>query len=297
MKVSARKKVSNWIFKKFPILRHSILWPPGHYYSPIPSLKEIRKNEEMIFDKEAELRAINLNEAGQLELLDELKKYYDEIPFEPQKKEAIRYYFNNEFFSYGDGIFLYCLIRHIKPQRIIEIGSGFSSTVILDTNEIFFNNQIYCTFIEPYPKRFESLIKPSDLKNLNLIQSKLQDVELSVFKELGDKDFLFIDSTHVSKTNSDVNYLVFKILPSLHPGVYIHFHDIPYPFEYTKERVYLGFAWNEVYLLRAFLEYNNGFKIVLFNSFIGYKHYNKLAKDFPLCTKGIGASIWLRKVI
>jgi hypothetical protein len=91
--------------------------------------------------------------------------------------------------------------------------------------------------------------------------------------------------------------LIFRILPYLHSGVYIHFHDIPYPFEYSKEWLYLGYAWNEVYLVRAFLEYNNAFKIILFSSFLAYKHYNILARDLPLCARNAGVGIWIRKTI
>ncbi len=125
-------------------------------------------------------------------------------------------------------------------------GSGYSSCLILDTNELFFDNAISCTFIEPYPGRLLSLLKEEDQKHYQLIQKNLQDIELTSFKELSPNDILFVDSTHVSKTNSDVNYLLFNILPSLNSGVLIHFHDIFYPFEYPKKWVYEGRAWKKM---------------------------------------------------
>ena len=91
------------------------------------------------------------------------------------------------------------------------------------------------------------------MKRHRLVNVKLQDVDLKEFDKLKSGDVLFIDSTHVSKIGSDVNYLFFEILPRLHRGVYIHIHDIFYPFEYPKDWIDEGRAWNENYILRAFL--------------------------------------------
>ena len=123
------------------------------------------------------------------------------------------------------------MIRHIEPNRIIEVGSGFSSCLILDTNDLHFDGRIATTFIEPYPELLKSLVAEGDESASTLLPVRLQDVDLSVFEELNRGDILFIDSTHVSKIDSDVNYLFFEILPRLSSGVYIHFHDIFYPFE------------------------------------------------------------------
>ena len=56
-------------------------------------------------------------------------------------------------YSYSDAICLYGMMRHLKPRRLIEVGSGFSSAAILDTNELFFGHHIACTFIDPEPDR------------------------------------------------------------------------------------------------------------------------------------------------
>lgn len=126
------------------------------------------------------------------------------------------------------------MIRAKKPRRINEIGSGYSSAVTLDTNELYFSNQIHCTFIEPYPERLLNLLSAEDIARNVLVTTRLQDVEIETFPELARGDFLFIDSTHVSKLGSDVNRIFFEIMPKLNEGVFIHFHDIFYPFEYPK---------------------------------------------------------------
>jgi hypothetical protein len=197
------------------------------------------------------------------------------------------------------------MLRRLKPKKVIEVGSGFSSSVTLDTNELFFNNSINCIFIEPYPERLKSLLKENDKGSVRILERKLQEIPLNVFRELSENDILFIDSTHVAKFNSDVNYIIHTILPALAKGVYIHFHDIFFPFEYPKGWLLANRSWNEVYILRAFLEYNEHFKIILFNSYIQERAKEKLFERFPLLYKdrfdvghkNTGASIWIKKVM
>jgi len=167
---------------------------------------------------------------------------------------------------------------------------------MLDTNELFFDNSISLTFIEPHPQAFLSLMKRGDAKRIELVSSQLQDVGLDVFSRLSANDILFIDSSHVSKVGSDVNYLVFEILPLLQRGVYVHFHDVFYPFEYPQQWICdLGIAWNEAYLLRAFLQYNTSFRIAFFNTYLETFFEKEMRAVLPLCFNNTGGSIWLRK--
>ncbi len=272
------------------------LFPNGHFYSPIPDLNFIKKYEQMIWTHpQKEFLGVNLNLDGQLQLLAEMGKYYDQIPFSDKKVDRLRYFYDNDSFSYSDSIILYSMIRIANPKNIIEVGGGYSSCVTLDTNELFFDSQISFTIIEPYPELVLSLIKKTDVENIQILPMRLQDVALTEFDLLEENDILFIDSTHVSKIYSDVNYIFFNILPRLKKGVIVHFHDIFYPFEYPKDWVYGGRAWNECYLLRAFLEYNSAFKILYFNNFIGQFYQDYLKKYLPLCLNNIGGSIWLMK--
>lgn len=270
--------------------------PPGHFYSPIPALDDIRANEDTIFDAVSRnVQGIDLREDEQLNLLTKFKDYYAELPFHPKKTPNLRFFFDNPAYSYSDAILLYCMIRHVKPARIIEVGSGYSSCVMLDTNELFFNGAIATTFIDPYPELLFSLIRDQDRKKIRIIGGRVQDLDLKEFDSLEANDFLFIDSTHVSKFYSDVNRIFFEILPRIQEGVFIHFHDIFYPFEYPKEWVYEGRAWNEAYLLRAFLQYNTSFRIVLMNTFLEHSHKGFFEREMPLCLRNPGGSIWIRK--
>ena len=171
--------------------------PPGDALSPIPSLAEVKDREKVIYAVSRHLPGIDLNEAGQLLLFDELRKFYPEQPFPEQKTENRRYWFRNPAYSYSDAILLYCLMRYLRPRRIIEVGSGYSSAAILDTNELFFNNSIECTFVEPQPQLLHSLLKDQDRERIQLQQQKLQNIDPDLFAGLEANDILFIDSSHV----------------------------------------------------------------------------------------------------
>ena len=268
---------------------------PGHFYSPIPSLKDVRQDERKIYgEMPTRVSGMDLGDAAQLDLLNEFVKYYGEMPFSPSKTEGLRYYFDNPAYSYSDAIMLHCMIRHLKPKRIIEVGSGFSSCVIMDTNDRFFNKSIDVTFIEPYPELLISLMTEDDKNRMSVLPQRLQDVDLDRFARLEANDILFIDSSHVSKINSDVNRIFFDILPALSPEVRIHFHDIFWPFEYPKDWIYKGIAWNETYMLRAFLMYNQRFRIELMNTYMEHFHKPFFEQNMPLCLRNPGGSIWLR---
>lgn len=105
-----------------------------------------------------------------------------------------------------------------------------------------------------------------------------------------------MDSSHVCKANSDVNLLFFEILPRLQNGVYIHFHDIIYPFDYPKEWLLERRGWNEAYMLRTFLEFNPNFKIVFFSSMLGMLYPQKLIDSLPIAKTYSGSSFWMQKV-
>lgn len=269
-------------------------FPAGHYYSPIVNLEKIRKREDQIWNIDLRPDGIDLNTQTQLELLRTLMNYYPELPFKPEKQDNLRYHFANNYYSYTDGIILYSLLRYVKPQRIIEIGSGYSSAVMLDTNELFLNGSIHFIFIEPLPDRLDYLLSKKENKTATIYKKDVQTVSIKIYKSLEAGDILFIDSSHIIKTGGDVNFLIFEVLPQLEPGVIIHFHDIYYPFEYPKEWVYKGLNWNETYTIRAFLMYNNDFEIILFSDYL-HKFHPEAFEDMPLSYKATGSNLWLRK--
>jgi Methyltransferase domain/Domain of unknown function (DUF4214) len=278
--------------------RHSTntLWmPPGHYYSPIANVDELRADASRVFDRSRRPIGIDLNEAGQLALLPVLRRLTSDLPFEETKKDGLLYYFNNGSYGHGDAVVLAGMIRHLRPRRVLEFGSGFSSCVILDINRCFFHEQIECIFVDPYPQRLRNLVN-GYTGAVRIIESRAQDIDLELVRSLQANDILFIDSTHVCKVGSDVNFHFFEIFPALESGVLIHVHDIFYPFEYPEEWVFNeNRSWNEIYVLRAFLMYNRLFRIEFFNHFLSLTHAD-LVNTLPWFERNCGGALWLRKV-
>ncbi len=175
------------------------------------------------------------------------------------------------------------------------MGSGFSSAVILDTVERFFPQQPEVVFIDPFPDRLKSIFNNHDHGKYRIIDTKIQEAPIEVFRSLGPGDLLFIDSSHVAKCGSDVQLLLFEILPQLSSGVFVHFHDVFYPFEYPSEWLTQGRHWNEAYFLRAFLAYNNEWSIYFFNTYVAFSFEDFLKENMPLCLKNPGSSLYIQK--
>lgn len=295
--------VGGWIERQKRLLRiaGACGYEPGHFYSPIPSIPEIRSNARRLFSEQVPLD-VDLNLDAQRKLLGEFKSFRREFPYDflnARESPNLRYkWVNGCQYRYSDVVFLYCAMRHLRPRRIVEVGCGSSSAVILDVNDLFFNSTIQTSFIDPYPAGLHHFLKDSDRQHVNIIAEKVQDAPIDIFESLDENDILFIDSSHTVKIGSDVNHLVFEILPRLRKGVCIHFHDVFYAFELPEHWIlrYKRF-WNESYLLRAFLMNNDSYEIWLFNTLLQTRCREWFEEEMPECLldEYNTGSIWLRK--
>lgn len=271
-------------------------YPAGHFYSPLTSKAEVAE----AFARGGfgpPFPGIDLNEAGQRARLARFGGWYAEHPFPERATPGQRYYLDNPSYSYFDGLMLYSMLREAQPKRIIEVGSGFSSAAMLDLNERTLGGKVEFTFIDPDMQRLRPLLRPEDERRATLIEKRVQEVPVEIFQQLRENDVLFIDSSHVSKLGSDVNRLYFDVLPILAPGVLIHIHDVAGNLEYPREWFDEGRSWNEQYLLRAFLMFNSTFRIELFTGWVFNQHHAWLQQHMPLCARGGGGQIWLRKLV
>jgi predicted O-methyltransferase YrrM len=270
-------------------------FPPGHFYSPLPSRAEVAE----AFARGGfgpPFPGIDLNEAGQLARLERFAGWYPEQPFPEHATPGRRFHLDNPSYGHFDALMLYSMLREAQPRRVIEVGSGFSSAAMLDLNEHVFGGAVQFTFIDPDMKRLRPLLRPDDERRATLIEQRVQEVPLAIFAGLGANDVLFIDSSHVSKIGSDVNRLYFDVLPALAPGVLIHIHDVAGNLEYPKEWYDEGRAWNEQYLLRAFLMHNPAYRIELFTGWLFNTRHDWFRARMPLCARGGGGQLWLRKL-
>ncbi|MFE5566266.1 class I SAM-dependent methyltransferase [Amycolatopsis japonica] len=269
--------------------------PPGHFYSPFPAKEEIDRRAAALFDVDARPEAVDLREADQIALFGELADLAADLPFTAEPNERHRYFFDNPEYSWADAITLHTMLRHLRPRRVIEVGSGYSTAMTLDTIEGWLDDT-ELTCVEPNPQLLESLLRPGDGERVRILGKPVQDVPVETFQALEAGDVLFIDSTHVVKAGSDVNYLFFEVLPRLPDGVWIHLHDVFFPFEYPMTWLTEGRAWQEDYLLRAFLMYNDRFEICWFQQYMWIHHRRLLEERIPMMANNPGGNIWLRKV-
>src|SRR5262249_18440531 len=155
----------------------------------------------------------------QLSLLSELEEYCREL-------RELEFDFDNDFFSGFDAAVYYSLIRYLQPRRIIEIGGGYSTR--LATKALAVNGKGKLTGIEPYP---EPRLNGTD-GGIELIEKRVEEIDLDYFSCLEANDIVFIDSSHTVKFNSDVCYEFHEVLPRLARGVWVHVHDIFFPHDY-----------------------------------------------------------------
>jgi hypothetical protein len=249
---------------------------------------------------------IEMRDAEQRKLLKTLSglfKYeYDGFP--RSKGAGSGFHLNNGWFEKVDAEMLYSIVRHLCPARMIEIGSGI--TTILSAAAIRKNqeenpaNRCSFTCIEPYPVRLNPESLPS---SFNVLTGRAEAVPLQLFQELGPGDILFIDSSHVCRTGSDVNWELLEILPRLRRGVWVHFHDIFLPWEYPKSWVYGARRFlSEQYLLQAFLAFNKEFDVMWASYYMLRSHPEELDAAFATFKIDITApgtflpgSFWIRR--
>ena len=272
------------------------IFASGHFYSPIVDTDDVVTRANAIWEEHASIKGIDFDADKHLEILDswfpEFIADYD-YPDHGDPTTPCGYFNLNDQFSWLDARALFVLLRKLRPARFIEVGSGFSSLLVADVNSRFFDARMDFTCIEPFPREF---LRQGISGLSRLVVEKVQDVALDVFLQLEAGDILFIDSSHVAKTGSDVLHLFFNVLPNLKPGVLIHIHDVFLPAEYPKEWVIdQNRSWNEQYLLHALLMFSNRFRVVFGSAYAAQVHGTNVVKALaqPDGHGMSGGSFWI----
>jgi hypothetical protein len=269
-------------------------FPAGHYFSPIVNPDEVREYvAQRRHIEPTKIPGIVIDVDQMLRFWDLHQELFRAAVFS-QAKSSDRFHYEGSPFPQGDAITLYAMLGAYRPRKVIEIGSGFSTACMLDSADRLGLDRMQLTCIEPNPSRLKSLLRARDYERVTIIESPLQRVPVGRIVDLSQNDILFIDSTHVLKTGSDVHYELFDILPALPAGVLVHVHDCPYPFEYPQQFIFeRNYSWNEAYAVRAFLMYNDRFKISFWGSLFERLYSEKVKEANPHFLKNPGGSIWL----
>jgi predicted O-methyltransferase YrrM len=279
-----------------------VRFPPGHYYSPLPDTRELGaepRHAEVWPTRPRETPGIDWRDEDQVALCREVFAEQRRLEFaDEQGDDPTEYFVGNDQYGAFDAWLLEAFIRHLRPRRMIEIGSGFSTLVSARVNRELLELSMHLTCIEPYPRPFlvEGVPGVSELRI-----EKIQETPLDLFAALGENDVLFIDTSHVAKTGSDVVWLYQEVVPRLRPGVVVHIHDVFAPGEYPEAWVLDGWAWNELYVVRAFLAFNTAFQIELGAQYLLEHHPEIVRAAFPEMREARyaapgGAALWVRRV-
>jgi predicted O-methyltransferase YrrM len=256
-----------------------LLVVPNHYYSNVPDPHQLESTiDEWAFA--SDLPGIEFDLDNQESTIENIcEPYQDEYVGNPIYEEGVKGEYGPGF-GYIEAQALHSVIRHKKPSKIIEIGSGLSTYLMNEAAKFNEEKDTEITCVEPFPnKQLSNLVNDND--NIEIIEEKAQTVPLSVFEELDKGDLLFIDSSHTVKPGSDVNQIYLEILPRLPDGVIIHIHDIFLPYDYSRDTLQTFFHWSETSLLRALLINNPHLEIVFCMSHLHYEKQEILKTIFP----------------
>ncbi len=256
---------------KAAMLRAGVFPIRNHYYEPLFDPRQLRRPLHEV----RPLPGIDWNVDAQLALLKQFH-FNDELAdIVAQKTNDLTYHLDNAAFKSGDAEFLYNLIRHKRPKRIFEIGSGNSTLMAIKAVQKTMQLQPGYTCehvcIEPYEMPW------LEKTGVRVLRQRVEDVDRSFFDQLQADDLLFIDSSHMIRPQGDVLCEYLDIIPALRPGVIVHVHDIFSPRDYLKEWIVDDVLfWNEQYLLEAFLSCNRDWKIIGALNLLRNEHYDAL---------------------
>ncbi len=292
-----KKNINNFHISKSILYSMGVFPILDHYYEPM----FIPKHLKYSLRNDRNLPGIDFNISEQLSIL-QLFNYNDELlkfPIEKQNRN-IEFCYTDGMFRSGDAEYLYNIIRHYKPGKIIEIGSGHSTLMAINAIKQNYksDNTYECDHIciEPFENKW------LEQTNVKIIRKLVETTDISLFKSLKAGDILFIDSTHMIRPQGDVLFEYLEILPQLNHGVIIHIHDIFTPKDYLNEWISEPRFWNEQYLLEAFLTNNNEFRIIGATNFLMHNYFTEFSKKCPVLKMQVEngeerepASFWMIK--
>jgi Methyltransferase domain len=257
---------------------------PAHYYAPVPNILELKRTIDL-WAKPSAMSGVHIDLDEQI---DDLRRvctpFQQEFRGNPYYQHATKQPFRSgrsRFFGYIEAQVLHAVVRYYKPARLIEIGGGVPTyctfqAVSMNRRDAGVNGHITCIESDPI-----DMIKNINSENFELIARPIQDVPLEYFKQLNVNDIVFIDSNHVVRSGSEVNFIVLEILPIIPKGVLVHFHDIYLPYDYDRDVLRTFMHPNETSLVAAFLACNTRYKILFALSMLHYQRRHEMQSLLP----------------
>ncbi len=279
MKRRLKDAIKRFLFRVYKLgTRLGVHIMPVHYYSPVPDVIELERTRDE-WARKSRLPGLDVDLDQQLEALRAVcLPFQDEYAGNAAYREGVAQSYGPGY-GYIEAQALHGVIRHYKPRRIVEVGSGVSTHCMLaamNLNRSEGTDSGSMTCVEPYPSA-----RLKQTAQIELLARKVQAVPADFFGQLGNGDFLFIDSSHAVRPGGDVNYLILEVLPVLQPGVIVHVHDIHLPYDYQPNVLKTFLHWSETSLLRAYLAHNERMTILFCLSHLHHDRQDGLKEIFP----------------
>jgi predicted O-methyltransferase YrrM len=248
---------------------------PNPAYSPLVSVPAA---DDPVWTSRSDLPAVRCDLASQLALVEGMRGELAEFTSEVRAKRGFELW--NGFYQAGDAETLYAMIRRLRPERLVELGSGYSTlvTAAACARNAEEGSTVDVVAFDPEPR---TDVRAALAGIGRLEERDCRTLDPRWFDRLGDGDVLFVDTSHVVKLGSEVNWLVLEVLPRLAPGVHVHFHDVFLPYEYPRYLFEFGGHFNEQYLLHAFLVGNRDWEVTLALAALAIEQRDRLVALLP----------------
>jgi hypothetical protein len=268
---------------------------PANFYSSVPLVSDIEQSFEYaeeaqglapyavggLFDDDA-IRAFTRDMAAYAHEFDP--------PVEGDRECPDGYFWNNPAFSGCDAMAYYCVLRMLRPRRVLEIGAGFSTLVADMAIRANGSGEIVC--IEPYPRPFLHCVESVT----RIIEAPVQGIPVDELVALVESSQVwFIDSTHTVKIGSDCLYLYLKVMPQVATEVTCHSHDVCLPYAMPRRwALEKNVFWTEQYLLQAYLLDNPKAEVLFGSAYLKRTAPEACEAFMQGRYAGIGGSLWYR---
>ena len=216
------------------------------------------------------MHGIELNESDQLARIEKWRgEAYQELYRRLRNDEQINCPFDgksylgttclhNGWYPTPDAEIYASMIYDFRPDKIVEVGSGYSTLIARKALE-YARNEAPLTVIDPAPRT--DVEQAAD----RVIYERVEDTKLEQF-DLTGRSLLFIDSSHITRPRGDVPYLYCEVLPQLPAGTVVHLHDIFIPYDYPT--CYDHLCWTEQYVLHSLLANSPRYQTLLSTQYL-----------------------------
>ncbi len=250
---------------------------PRHFYSNVPDIRHLMRTDYW-------RRPFHMTGVAGADLANQIEFLRRCCPASIQERmlaSSIHSRASQQNGEEGYGVieadFLFAFITTVRPPRIVQVGAGVSTAVILmAAQECGYRPEIVC--IDPYPTSY--LQQLAQAHQIQLVREAAQTADLKYFA-ISPGDLLFIDSTHTVKPGSEVNRLILEVLPGIPSRCHVHFHDIYFPYDYPSTLLNTVFFSGESTLLHAFLIHNQRYRLSLSLSMLHHLDPDALARSLP----------------